>query len=260
MGKGKGASRKADGQSQDEAVLNLTIDGSFPNAEVREVTPPAPDAFQTPCSISGLMAGVSGGSLGYAFGFCEFFLPFFLPTLHTHTHTLTFPFHHTFFLPYPVGYWMSNRLKGGWRPSLDAGWTSAKTFAVMGGLYAGVSCFMLRLRQKQDAWNGAASGCATGLALGWPTGGAIGALQSCAMFGAFSYFLDGMAGGGDGEAVAATLQGGGSGSGHEKKREKSALELLLSPAVPLARALAPCSSWAGEHEGCRIVTAPRNRS
>jgi hypothetical protein len=64
------------------------------------------------------MAGISGGTLGYAFGF--------------------------------LGYWFSNRLKGTLRASLGSGWTSAKTFGIMGGLYAAVSCFMLRLRQKQD--------------------------------------------------------------------------------------------------------------
>jgi len=50
-------------------VLNLTIDGSYPEAEVREIAPAPDDAFQTPCSISGVMAGLSGGTLGYAFGF-----------------------------------------------------------------------------------------------------------------------------------------------------------------------------------------------
>lgn len=101
-----------------EAVLNLTIDGSYPDAEVRENAPPSVDAFQTPCSINGIMAGISGGTLGYAFGF--------------------------------AGYWFSNRLKGNFRGSLGSGWASAKTFGIMGGLYAAVSCFMLRLRQKQD--------------------------------------------------------------------------------------------------------------
>lgn len=82
---------------------------------------------------------------------------------------------------------------------LDAG-TSAKTFGLMGGLYAGVNCFMLRLRQCEDAWNSAASGCATGLALGWK-GGPLSALQSCFMLGIFSYFIEGM-GGGSAEAYA----------------------------------------------------------
>ena len=69
MAKEKSSHRKKDGNNSQDAVLNLTIDGSFPDAEVREVVPTTTDAFQTPCSISGLMAGVSGGTLGYMFGF-----------------------------------------------------------------------------------------------------------------------------------------------------------------------------------------------
>jgi hypothetical protein len=111
-------SKSKNDDSPQEAVINLTIDGSFPDAQVRETTPAPVDAFQTPCSINGIMAGISGGTLGYAFGF--------------------------------AGYWFSNRLKGTFRGSLGSGWASAKTFGIMGGLYAAVSCFMLRLRKKQD--------------------------------------------------------------------------------------------------------------
>lgn len=81
MPKEKNAHRKNDASKSDEAVLNLTIDGSFPDAEVREVNPVPKDAFQTPCSISGVMAGLSGGSLGYLFGFgTSSFLSFFTCT------------------------------------------------------------------------------------------------------------------------------------------------------------------------------------
>ena len=55
--------------SNDEAVLNLTIDGSYPDAEVREIVTEPVDAFQTPCSVNGLTAGISGGTVGYFFGF-----------------------------------------------------------------------------------------------------------------------------------------------------------------------------------------------
>lgn len=59
---------------------------------------------------------------------------------------------------------------------------------------------MKRIRQKEDRWNSAASGCATGLALGW-SNGPFSALQSCALLGAFSYYLDGVAGTGEAEAL-----------------------------------------------------------
>ena len=56
------------GDGDELAVLNLQIDASNSEAEPREIVEEI-DAFQTPCSISGAMAGVSGGALGYAFGF-----------------------------------------------------------------------------------------------------------------------------------------------------------------------------------------------
>ncbi|KAG7668646.1 hypothetical protein Ndes2526B_g03730 [Nannochloris sp. 'desiccata'] len=225
MVKSKISNRKKEDAPQ-EAVLNLTIDGNFPDAQVRENVPPTTDAFQTPCSVNGLMAGISGGTLGYAFGF--------------------------------AGYWFSNRLKGTFRGSLGSGWASAKTFGIMGGLYAAVSCFMLRLRQKQDAWNGAASGCATGLALGW-AGGPARALQSCATLGAFSYFLDGMSGADTAHAAgvvttqdartrsnlfnSTATEGAGQMMENRKNinKNKSPLELLLTPAIPLLHALNPCN-------------------
>lgn len=54
------------------AVLNLTIDGSSPNQEVREIKSNPNPTYLTPCTINGLVAGASGGMLGYAFGFREF--------------------------------------------------------------------------------------------------------------------------------------------------------------------------------------------
>ncbi|RMZ55673.1 hypothetical protein APUTEX25_000256 [Auxenochlorella protothecoides] len=135
--------------------------------------------------------------------------------------------------------------------------TQQSTFAIMGGLYAAVGCFMQRLRQREDAWNGAASGCATGLALGWANG-PLGALQSCAMLGAFSYFMDGMAK----VPPAAAAQRTAGGRGHDGDwaqtpeeqrlasflaapflhpgRARSTLQAVLSPALPLAVILAPC--------------------
>lgn len=55
---------------KEEAVLNLTISGSLDDAQVREVVD-NDESFKTPCTITGLMAGLSGGSLGYVFGFGE---------------------------------------------------------------------------------------------------------------------------------------------------------------------------------------------
>lgn len=232
------------------AVMDLRMDASNPAAP-RELTAQSADqaGFQTPCTVTGLMAGLSGGSLGYVFGF--------------------------------GGYWMRNIRGGGvWKTSLAEGWASASTFAIMGGLYAAVNCFMLRLRKTNDAWNGAASGCATGLALGWKQG-PLGALQSCGMLGVFSYFIDSM---GAGVAEAATVAGGGGSlsRGSSKGRSsgssagssgvqqlpwwqqgpqqcRGAVESLLSPALPLLAAVAPCSFGASSSQegGCAVVRRRR---
>ncbi|KAL6782263.1 TIM22C [Auxenochlorella protothecoides x Auxenochlorella symbiontica] len=227
------ASRNRKEGSAEEPVLSLQLDSSTAGLEPREVDGDSIGGFQTPCTLKGLSAGASGGALGFVFGF--------------------------------GGYWFSQRLKGNLRGSLAEGWGSAKTFAIMGGLYAAVGCFMQRLRQREDAWNGAASGCATGLALGWANG-PLGALQSCAMLGAFSYFMDGMAK----VPPAAAAQRTAGGRGHDGDwaqtpeeqrlasflaapflhpgRARSTLQAVLSPALPLAVILAPCHPAFG---GCR---------
>jgi len=147
------------GETSSQGLKKSGIQFSEENS-VREVTGTGEEpVFRTPCSISGISAGISSGMLGFVFGF--------------------------------GGYWLKERLKGTWKASMRDGWGSAKTFAVLGGLYAAVSCFMVRLRQKNDAINSAVSGCSTGLAVGWKNGSSS-ALQSCVLFGAFSYFMDGM--------------------------------------------------------------------
>lgn len=71
--------RKENAAKSDNALLNLTIDGSFEDAQVRDVTRSSTSVghgeavtnkgFKTPCTIHGITAGLSGGALGYAFGF-----------------------------------------------------------------------------------------------------------------------------------------------------------------------------------------------
>jgi import inner membrane translocase subunit TIM22 len=145
--------------------------------------------FKTPCTVTGIGAGVSSAMLGYVFGF--------------------------------GGYWISQRSSGVLKVSNQAGLGSARTFAILGGLYSGVSCLMSRLRQKNDALNAGVSGCSTGLVLGWTSGGPIAAVQSCAMFGLFSYFLDGTGGG---SAQASSLDD------IEKKKDRNS---VLQPCLPL---------------------------
>jgi hypothetical protein len=108
------------------------------------------------------------------------------------------------------------------------------------------------------AWNGAASGCATGLALGWAAGPQS-ALQSCAMLGAFSYFLDGMAGGEAANASTLSAAGDGAGGRGGGRRQRSLIEQLLSPAIPVVMVLQPCRNWGGDAPAgaCRVGPPPR---
>lgn len=127
MVKDKSSKTKKDGNASKDAVLNLKIDGSYPDAEVREVTPASTDAFQTPCSVSGLMAGVSGGTLGYAFGFGETLLKYYLEQffmLYGSIHpNLCFIYN---IFSSAAGYWFRMRLQGNLRGAFVDGWGSAK--------------------------------------------------------------------------------------------------------------------------------------
>eukprot|EP00245_Coleochaete_scutata_P004475 TRINITY_DN17155_c0_g1_i1.p1 TRINITY_DN17155_c0_g1~~TRINITY_DN17155_c0_g1_i1.p1 ORF type:complete len:208 (+),score=41.80 TRINITY_DN17155_c0_g1_i1:118-741(+) len=69
------------------------------------------------------------------------------------------------------------------------GGTSAKTFAIMSAVHSLVTCYMKKLRGREDALNAGIAGCATGLALGWG-GTPQTLLQGCLGFGAFSYIFD----------------------------------------------------------------------
>lgn len=69
MAKGGKKQKEAASAGQD-AVLDLRMDSSTPEAP-REVAAEDSGGFQTPCTITGVMAGLSGGTLGYVFGFGE---------------------------------------------------------------------------------------------------------------------------------------------------------------------------------------------
>jgi hypothetical protein len=129
-----------------EAVMALRMDSSTPEAP-REVQPPADSGFQTPCTLTGVMAGLSGGSLGYVFGFGEWqgraavtasgFEPQsgFEPcrrSRRTSRCRQQLPLTTAHCLPgcarfTPAGgYWMRMRRSGQWKASLAEGWGSAK--------------------------------------------------------------------------------------------------------------------------------------
>lgn len=161
------------------------------------------ELFQQPCSLKGLSSAVTGGMVGMLFGFVG-------------------------------GMWRNRSLKSLplWRAD---GVSSAKYFAVMGGVYQFAQCLVERLRETDDGWNRGVAGCASGLAVGWKAG-PLGAAQSCALFGVFSALFDASTGSA-GPAQAAVLPGGGSSSppwGRAAQRPEPAGGKAASHAAPAA--------------------------
>lgn len=115
------------------------------------------DVTPLPCGISGLGSALSSGAMGFVFG--------------------------------GGGQMIRHRGPGRWKAVTTEGFNSTKTFALMGGLYAAVSCYSQRIRQKDDPWNGFASGCVSGLALSWG-GTPMAMAQSTLGFGLFSLAFD----------------------------------------------------------------------
>ena len=245
MGRRKPVS-SSDDDAEPRPVISMTMDES--SVEPKEVsTTTVDEGFQTPCTLQGVMAGFSGGTLGFLFGFgkvthmlipSSHTIPPFSPPSHSLPPFLLSPT--TIIHTQTAGYWLKNHIKGSFRPSLTEGWSSAKTFALFGGLYAASSCFVKRIRQTEDRWNGAISGCTTGLVLGWGNG-PLPALQSCALLGAFSYFLGDSIGANEATAATMMVMGEGNNSSSRGNSKSSGvrdnvgdvLKQLLAPALPL---------------------------
>ncbi|ORZ38037.1 mitochondrial import inner membrane translocase subunit Tim17 family protein [Catenaria anguillulae PL171] len=70
--------------------------------------------------------------------------------------------------------------------------SSAKSLAVIGGIFSGVECGVESFRAKSDLYNGAIAGCITGggLAARSMRNGPYGVLTGCAGFAAFSTAID----------------------------------------------------------------------
>ncbi|KAL3135053.1 hypothetical protein ABBQ32_007999 [Trebouxia sp. C0010 RCD-2024] len=209
--------RRAQLKQADQAPLvaysdDEEVDGGFTVTGAEAMTESAPSAASTsglpamelPCTLQGVMSGLSGGALGYVFGF--------------------------------GGQIIRHRGKGRLRACNKEGLGSAKTFAIMGGLYTAANCVSKRIRQKDDAWNGFVSGCVTGGVLAW--GGTPRAIaQSSLGFGAFSYVIDRM-GQQPANAAATSVSCDANGTCRRQLRQRWPLQCAsCSSCTPRARAL-----------------------
>ncbi|GBG74990.1 hypothetical protein CBR_g19503 [Chara braunii] len=77
----------------------------------------------------------------------------------------------------------------GFKGALKEAGSSAKAFGLMSGVHTMVSCYLKRIRGKEDAINTGVAGCATGLVLSWGST-PQNMIQSCVGFGAFSYIFE----------------------------------------------------------------------
>ncbi|GFH10449.1 mitochondrial import inner membrane translocase subunit [Haematococcus lacustris] len=192
------------------------------------VQPPAPASSSgspsTPCIVPALSAAVSAGTVAQGFSWCH---PAPLPASQ-----LGFVFG---FVPATI----RTRSFAAWRVWCSEGWRSATALAVMSGLYSWVHCLCLRIRLKDDAWNRAVAGGATGVALGYKAGPAS-AVQSALGLGLLSYFVDF---GGAAEAPPA----------HARPRS-----FIMPPPLPLTRHAALVK--AAEQGSCAVCQLSRQHT
>jgi len=81
------------------------------------------------------------------------------------------------------------QLKRGLKDMGAKSWSSAKNFAMIGGIYSGVECTIEGFRAKSDLKNSAMAGCITGAGLAYKAGPQA-VLLGCGGFAAFSTAID----------------------------------------------------------------------
>ncbi|KAJ9625949.1 Mitochondrial import inner membrane translocase subunit tim22 [Knufia peltigerae] len=127
------------------------------------------------CVAKSIMAGAMGGALGGAFGLFMSSMAYDTPLSPQGQQITSLP--------------VKEQLKRGLKDMGAKSWSSAKNFAMIGGIYSGVECGIESFRAKSDLQNSAIAGCITGAGLAYKAGPQA-ALFGCAGFAAFSTAID----------------------------------------------------------------------
>ncbi|KAL5700370.1 hypothetical protein ACHQM5_025821 [Ranunculus cassubicifolius] len=124
--------------------------------------------FMDNCAVRSLMSGVAGGGMGVLMGFLLGALD---SPLHQDTMTTRQQIVHQI------------------KSMGSRSYSSAKTFALLGFVFAGSECVVEKARAKHDIVNQAVAGCVTGAVLSG-RGGPKAACLGCAGFSAFSVAIE----------------------------------------------------------------------
>ncbi|KIV86278.1 hypothetical protein PV11_01896 [Exophiala sideris] len=127
------------------------------------------------CISKSIMAGAMGGLLGGAFGLFMSSMAYDTPLSAQGQQVTSLP--------------VREQLKRGLKDMGSRSWSSAKNFALIGGIYSGVECTIEGFRAKSDLKNSAMAGCITGAGLAYKAGPQA-ALFGCGGFAAFSTAID----------------------------------------------------------------------
>ncbi|KAK5211729.1 Mitochondrial import inner membrane translocase subunit tim22 [Exophiala xenobiotica] len=127
------------------------------------------------CLAKSIMAGAMGGVLGGAFGLFMSSMAYDTPLSPQGQQITSLP--------------VREQLKRGLKDMGAKSWSSAKNFAMIGGIYSGVECTIEGFRAKSDLKNSALAGCITGAGLAYKAGPQA-VLLGCGGFAAFSTAID----------------------------------------------------------------------
>ncbi|KAL9589933.1 MAG: hypothetical protein Q9203_001252 [Teloschistes exilis] len=127
------------------------------------------------CPIKSAISGGMGFALGGAFGLFMSSMSYDTPLSGAGQQLADLP--------------LREQLRRGFKDMGTRSYSSAKSFGIIGAIFAGTECCIESYRAKSDLKNGVAAGCITGGVLGAKAGPQAAAF-GCAGFAAFSAAID----------------------------------------------------------------------